>query len=378
MPNEIELVGDDIKITDVGLGATRTLTELSKGSHSNRTINEYSRDLVFTAKTVSVAADRYKILSPNRMHVYFNSIQFYLSAQVTLDLSVEATWDTVAGTDYRTAGNRVGKDFYIYACNPASGIVPDIKVSADSSAPSGYTTTTSKKVGGFHCLCVAAGTIASHTLTGYLAGDVLPQSVWDLKHRPDSDPEGMVYDSGTGKWVDIYLASVSGSVLVSVNGGTIADGASSPVFHWYKFDQWFGNIKKKLLDQNEFVSASLGANQSTNITGSADPGTTTGHSDTAGRRMISNIGCEDCCGVLWQWGRNRGGGQSAASWVNAYDGNDSGVGGQHYLASNCVLFGGNWPAGVICGSRGSHWAYGPLSLDRSFSARGVAEPQVDR
>jgi len=35
MPNEIELIGNDIKITDVALGATRTLTELSKGSHSD-------------------------------------------------------------------------------------------------------------------------------------------------------------------------------------------------------------------------------------------------------------------------------------------------------------------------------------------------------
>ena len=38
-----------------------------------------------------------------------------------------------------------------------------------------------------------------------------------------------------------------------------------------------------------------------NIAGSNDPGTTGGHKDTAGRRMISNYGVEDCCGVLWQW-----------------------------------------------------------------------------
>ena len=337
---------------------------------------EYERDIAFAAKPVGVAADRYKILSPNRMFVYFNSKQFYLSSQATLDLSLEATWDSVA-TDYRVAATRAGLDFYIYACNTATR-TPDILVSVNSSAPTGYNTTTSKKIGGFHCLCVAVGTIASHTLTDYLAGDVLPQSVYDLKFMPESAPEGMVYDSGTGKWVDIYLASVSGTTLISLNGGTIADGASAVKFHWYKFVQWLGRQKKKLPNQAEFMALSYGANQGTNITGDADPGTTTGHTDSVGRRMISNIGCEDCCGVLWQWGRDRGGGQSAASWADAYDANDdAGSLGQHYLAPNCVLFGGDWDDDVGCGSRGSVWDNGPLLLYSGIGARGLSENRGD-
>ena len=335
---------------------------------------EFQQDIHFVAKTVGAAADRYILLSPNRMYVYFNSTstQYYLSAQATLDLSLEATWDTIAGTDYRTAANRSGKDFYIYACAPVSGISPVLKVSVTATYPSGYNATTSKKIGGFHCVCVAVGAIAGHTLTGYLAGDVLPQSVWDLTHRPDSAPEGMVYDSGTGVWVDIYLASVSGTILISVNGGTIADGGSAVKFHWYKFTEWFARGKKMLPNQNEFMSLSYGANQSTNITGNADPGTTGGHSDSAGRRMISNIGCEDSCGVLWQWGRDRGGPYGAASWANAYDANDAGVGGQHYNAPNAAFFGGNWADGVACGSRGSGWADVPLRLAASYGARGAS------
>jgi len=43
------------------------------------------------------------------------------------------------------------------------------------------------------------------------------------------------------------------------------------------------------------------SNEETNITGSTDPVTTGGHSDTGARRMISNIGCEDCAGALNQW-----------------------------------------------------------------------------
>jgi hypothetical protein len=241
--------------------------------------------------------------------------------------------------------------------------------------PSGGTPSASntRKVGGFHCLCVAVGTIAGHDLTGYLAGDILPRSVWDLINRPVSAVEGMVY-SLTNQWVDIYLPSVSGSTVVSVNGGAIASGATAVKFHAYKWDQWFGQQGKKPIASMEFVVASLGANQSTNITGSANPTTTGGHVDTAGRRMISNIGCEDMCGVFWQWGREQGAVAGAASVADAFDANDTGVGGQHYNAPTRPGFGGGWGNGVNCGSRGSEWNNSPLTLNSNVSSRGVAEP----
>jgi hypothetical protein len=62
-----------------------------------------------------------------------------------------------------------------------------------------------------------------------------------------------------------------------------------------------GAVGKRLLSYMEFQLAAAGSNEETNIVGSADPVTTGGHSDTAGRRMISNIGCEEMCGAVWQW-----------------------------------------------------------------------------
>lgn len=294
----------------------------------------------------------------------------------SFSINTSGNWDGVGS--YQTASNRAGKDFYVYLLK-AGGI----KLSATSTYPSGSTAANSRKIAGFHCLCAAARTISGHTLTGYAQGDILPQSVWDRFNRPISAPEGMVL-SLDGMWVDIYLPSVA-TVLVSVNGGTIADGASSPAFHGYKFEQWFGEIGKKLIRQTEFVVASLGSNQGTNITGSSDPGTTGGHSDTstspdsAGRRMISNIGCEDMCGALNQWSRDPGGVYSTgASWANAYDGNDSGVAGQHYQAPYRAILGGLWGDGSYCGSRSSFWAYSPLLLGSSISGRGVAESAANR
>ena len=94
--------------------------------------------------------------------------------------------------------------------------------------------------------------------------------------------------------------------------------------------------------------------------------------------MISNEGIEDLCGVLWQWTRDQGGNMTAASWANAYDGNDAGVGGQHYQAPYRGFLGGDWAYGAVCGSRGSVWYFSPLALGSAFSGRGVAEPAVNR
>jgi formylglycine-generating enzyme required for sulfatase activity len=94
--------------------------------------------------------------------------------------------------------------------------------------------------------------------------------------------------------------------------------------------------------------------------------------------MISHEGIEDTCGVLWQWSRDQGGVLTSAAWANAYDGNDTGVGGQHYQAPYRGLLGGFWSDGVACGSRGSRWLDSPLNLASHFSSRSVAEPASSR
>jgi hypothetical protein len=316
--------------------------------------------------------------------IALNGNAFYSIEDSVLDLTAAASWDATSPTDYTVAANRAGKDFYLYACVPSSGTVPDLVLSANASSPTGYTTSTSVKIGGFHCLCVAVGTISGHALSGWAAGDILPQSIWDLEHRSSGMQEGTVYDPQTRLWVDIYLASWSGTEMQSVDGGTIADGASNPDFHWYNFVELFGAQNKRLPRFDEFMRFSRGANQETNIAGSADPGTTGGHSDTAGRRMISDIGAEDTCGVLWQWGLGEGDDGAALSWDAAdttldgttYDGDESVARGQSYGNPNRPLFGGSWYHGSLCGSRCAFWNNSPLFLNSNLGARGVAEPYV--
>ena len=313
----------------------------------------YQRDQKWALKTpYTTAANRYTILTPNKLAVEVNGVIYVLTAQAELNLSLEATWDSIA-TDYRIAANRAGKDFYIYACVPTSGLTAKILVSANSTVPSGYDSSNSRKIGGFHGLCVAIGTISDHPLTDFAIGDCLPASIWDILHRPISSPEGMVFSDGINKWVDIYLASGTGASTASIYGGTISDSRD-----WMDFVDDGVAVKKRMLDDSGFQAIAAGSNEETNVVGSADPNTTGGHVDTASRRMISNIGVEDCCGAMWQWLSDQsfrvdGADYAAAitwAWYNL-----PGVKGSLYREGNYgdvkLLAGGYWADGVNAGSR---------------------------
>ena len=217
--------------------------------------------------------------------VKIGSDYFVLDEDVTLSTA----------TDLDTGSIANGKDYYVYACNDHGTLI--WKESLASTYPAGFNANTSRKIAGFHSLCANVGTIAGHTLTGYLANDILPASVWDLRHRAiNGNNEGLVYDAKTHLWIMIYLASGTGASTGSTYLGTISDSRN-----WMDFVDDGHAIGMRLPTDAEFPSLAAGSNEETNIAGGSDLGTTGGHSDTASRRMISDIGCEDCAGVMYQW-----------------------------------------------------------------------------
>ena len=236
----------------------------------------------------------------------------YKCTSAGTSLLSEPTWGTtVGGTTTESGGPtwtcyydttnpsvRAGQDYYIYACQPTSGIIPKILLSSNATYPHGYTASNSRKIGGFHCLCGSVGTISNHPLTGYLTGDILPASVWCLKHRHASgDNRGMVYIEPLNKWAAIYNISGTQFAPVSAFGGTILDTIT-----WYQGRDAASRVQMRLPTDAEFGVLAAGSNEATNILGSADPVTVTAAVDTAGRRMISNYGVESAVGSMKQFG----------------------------------------------------------------------------
>lgn len=343
---------------------------------------------------------RDKLFVPNRTSI---TIKAPLFVQIGDKFYSLGTDKTLALNDYSTAGNRTGRDMYIYAVQPtdSSSLTCDVVISTSSTVPSGYTADTSRKIGGFHCLCADVGTISGHWLSGYVAGDILPASVWDLLHRATSENEGMVFVGQINKWVDIYLASYSGSELQSVFGAEAADGGSTKLFHGELFNEYFARVGKRSIKRDDFVVAAWGSNEQTSIRGVADAGTTGGHYDTANRRMISNWGIEDCCGFMWQWtsdlgfmssyGFNVGGSQfiGSSGWTalppyghDSNSGNgvyDSAIDEHNYGDDYGVLYrlraGGYWADSSWCGPRAVVTADVSAHRHAHAGGRGASEPR---
>ena len=326
------------------------------------------------------------IVIPAATEINVGGNGYIVSQDTTLDLS-----------DIGTAADRAGKDIYIYACQPVDNVNnldPTLVLSLDPTAPAGYTEHTSRKIGGFHCLCADAGTINGHSLSGYAAGDILPASVWDLLHLPKSDPEGMVYSKEYGQWVDIYLPSwdSTNEKLVSKYNGVICDGSSSPMkFNGEKFVEYFGKVTKHLLPRSAFMVVMKGTPEGVAIKGSTDPNTTGGHIASNDTRILSNDGIEDCTGVLWQWGEDTYENYPNSSWdtnkyyLNGYSWQSKSVFNSTYDDTNrgsCygllrrVLLGAIWSDGSHCGSRAAYCSDFSASGNAYCSARGASEPRV--
>ncbi len=292
-----------------------------------------------------------------------------------INIDEAAAWDDGANA---TASNRAGKDFYIYACQPASGTVPEIVLSGNSTVPAGKNENNSRKIGGFHCECMDVGTIEGNDLSGWLAGEILPASAWDLLHRAKSENEGMVYSKADDVWISIYLLSELDGVPASVYGGVILDGSSTPPYHGLKFTEELAKLGMRNPYLHEFFNAFKGIEENIAIKGAADPNTTGGHVNSNGTRIVSSIGCEDCAGCLWQWSNNYGmaggSGWGSSNFDSTIDGG-SGY-GRAYGTLWLPCAGGHWSNGGYCGSRAVGGLLSAAYRDANCAGRAAAEPRV--
>lgn len=294
-----------------------------------------------------------------------DSVVFTKTAAGTISLKA-ATKVEVAGTvltfDNATAVTMPaltgGTDYAVYVCSDGS-----VRADASFSAPTGYTTANSRKIGGFHYAPGNRNVDATPNINAY--------SLWDLKWRPEcSDPRGMVLVAG-GFWCDIYLLGVNHHTDgTSKYGATIADGSSppkvSPLFGgngstdygsltWHEAAEVMASHGKSLLTYAEFSAAAYGVTEASSV--GADP-ITTGRSGN----YTSKWGVEQATGCMYVWGSEFGGPyNTTAAWQTNTESR-----GSTYNQANAAIFGGDWGSAANSGSRCAYWSHAP-----SFSGDGV-------
>jgi len=271
-----------------------------------------------------------------------------------------------------------GTDYAIYACTDGT-----LRADASFTAPSGYTTANSRKIGGFH---YAPGGNAAAQAGGDTTAQINEYSFWDLKFRPVChDPRGMTLVADSF-WADIYLLGVdhltNGTSKYNV---TIADGGSPPkiptkfggngstaysTLNWWEANEVLQSWGKRSPTYDEFAALAYGTTEATSSGGSDVP--TTGVSGTgatnAWNKFTSRWGVIQATGCLYIWGGEFGGGAAGADWTA-----NTGGRGSTYQMENAVIFGGHWGNTTGSGSRCSGWYASPTYSPSYLGARGVCD-----
>jgi hypothetical protein len=311
-----------------------------------------------------------------------------VKADTLIPLKSGSTWKVylfTADTEVTTLDTGVltlGTNYYVYLCDngTANGL---LLISANSTAPSGYTVSNSRKIGGFHY----GRKRNSITVADVTSGVVVPNSVWDLCHRPRCSPEGMAY-IGNGVWVDIYLASVDEAITFAAgNGSPLLTGTAKSAYNavpltgteglnGYNFNELARRSGKRLLTLNEWLQAAHGSpqgNDADNVNAWSAT-TNTGRQNTGYvANAISLLNVVDCVGNIFEWLNEyiiRQDGTLAWAWYDVMPAMNV---GQLYMYSNQslvqVIAGGGYPSGVYAGSRCIRLLIYPWDVNTSIGSR---------
>jgi hypothetical protein len=272
-----------------------------------------------------------------------------------------------------------GTDYAIYLCNDGA-----LRADANFTAPAGFDTATSRKIGGFH---YAPGGNAAGTSGGNTTPAINEYSLWDLKWRPAcADPRGMTLVAGSF-WCDIYMTGTNHHTDgTSRNNVTIADGSSPPkvpaafggngstaysTYTWWEASEVMASHGKRLASYSEFAAATYGTTE--NQVRGNDPvttgiGTTNSGSSNTDEKFTSKWGLIQATGCMWAWSADFSGPSAAAEWANSNGGR-----GQVHTLSNVVTLGAYWGSSSgMGGSRAAAWNAAPSSSNNTYGSRGAA------
>jgi hypothetical protein len=390
------LNGDGISVSGAGSTAAEKKVTVSVNfaapSYST-TYNQFIQPVAGSRRALVIKSDTYIRLDiPEEPGEYF-------VWGLRQDMSIP---DVTAILDTGSA-LAAGKDYFVYLVLSKGNDSASVKVSLNTTAPNGETAYNSRKIGGFHAICASAGTgrnytrggqTVAHELNGWLAGDILPLSIWDLKHRPRQDrtPQpGMVYEKYLGFWVDIYSQSGTGLSAMSAYQGTIARSRQ-----YVDFVEDMFCAGKILLDDEEFAAAAIGSPEQLAVNGATEAAATSGgaggRTATNGARILSYCGCEEMVGCLRQWLRSTSAGGGGGSihgqtdatptygWITQSASahgpcGQAGGKGSFWALAGALVAGGAWGDTSTCGSRardaGSARSYAATYIGGRGRARGA-------
>jgi len=315
--------------------------------------------------------------------------------------------------DLDSGAFQVGEDYYVYLVD--SGANEEFVISLNSTFPAGHNADDSRKIGGFHYGFIRKvsndglwvpvdsegtkfGTGAVNWKDSVTVG-IIPNSVWDLSHRPKASPEGMVEIGGI--WVDIYLSSAAETISMESDtaGLHIATGrlqsryGQYPVtgtegLNWYGMGELATRSGKRMLTYSDWIKAAYGNPQGedgadnygwTKTTNTArartgclvDPSTGM-YNDASGIKpaAISAYNIVDMVGNVYEW----------LDEIVQRDGetfqwrDNLGAGkGQVYSGSAnspvALIAGAYWDGGVFAGARAVNAGVQPWSVNTLIGCR---------
>lgn len=325
----------------------------------------------------------------------------------------EFTFDPASLLD---TGNELefGVDYWVYICLDDTN--PEIVVSKNESFPDGSTAETSRKIGHFYYGSIrkvsndglwipidSAGNKFGSSGTKWqdnVTVGIVPNSIWDLKHKPKISHSGLVEVNGI--WVGAFQASaeeaftfMSGTNGLHVTSGKLATkyGAipvtGSEGMNQFTFNEIAHKQGLRLPKYVEWLAGAFGSPQGENgannyawakttntartFTGCSVNTSTGAYDGVNGVKpyAISAYNLHDCAGNVAEWTSDYSIRQDSTSW-NWQNVLGAGM-GQAYLpfsdGVSALICGSNWGDGVHCGARTVSLNGAPWNVNVRVGAR---------
>lgn len=286
-------------------------------------------------------------------------------------LASATNWDPLAHDDGSVTALAMGDDVYIYAVQDPSGIANWIS-SKNSTVPTGYTANNSRKIGGFHYGRVRPMT-QRYTSAYSCPTGIIPNSCWDLQHRPTCDPTGMM-ELPNGVWLSIYLLSAgTGSwpenTLVSRYNAVPVTGTEGYMYQDY--NSLLVNSGMRLPTWNEWQAGAYGVPAgATGQPGRINTGQMTGY----GFDCVSCYGMDQPSGNVYQLCADKTG--YGSGWVNGWasQGPDGAYSrGQVYGTFLVNLAGAYWSNAALAGGLAASLTNAPWFVTSTVGVRGACD-----